>query len=362
MARRMIKLSLYGIYQFDNTIFENMVLPASVDREKLIDSILLESIDREVLYPSPDMLKAAIGIWSRRELPVWEHLADTLSYDYDPIYNYDRTEDYSEDYSDTGNNNLERRSAEKTIGASTSENTVNTLNTGSGDQNNLETRDLISTDSGTTSRDVEEEFTRNLRATNHSDTDVSDNHTTTGTMTGKDTGKDNGTDSQTTSNPGFNNQTGNIQTEIVSTQYGKGSTVDHTQNSSEDVSGTTNTSVDGNATESGNTNTNTAESGRHADTRTDTGTLKNAGDWNSTENRQETGNLEQSNTQDVTGQTTENGNETRQGERSHKLRAYGNIGVTTTQELIKQERELAEFNIYDYILHSFMKRFILMIY
>lgn len=40
----------------------------------------------------------------------------------------------------------------------------------------------------------------------------------------------------------------------------------------------------------------------------------------------------------------------------------GNIGVTTTQQMIKEEREIAEFNLYDYIAEDFKNRFCLMVY
>ena len=40
----------------------------------------------------------------------------------------------------------------------------------------------------------------------------------------------------------------------------------------------------------------------------------------------------------------------------------GNIGVTSTQQLIKEEREVAEFNIYDQISADFRARFCVMVY
>lgn len=40
----------------------------------------------------------------------------------------------------------------------------------------------------------------------------------------------------------------------------------------------------------------------------------------------------------------------------------GNIGVTTTQQMLKEEREAAVFNIYDHIIEAFKKRFCIMIY
>lgn len=43
-------------------------------------------------------------------------------------------------------------------------------------------------------------------------------------------------------------------------------------------------------------------------------------------------------------------------------RRTGNIGVTTTQQMLEQERAIAEFNLIEYITKSFKNRFCLMIY
>lgn len=40
----------------------------------------------------------------------------------------------------------------------------------------------------------------------------------------------------------------------------------------------------------------------------------------------------------------------------------GNIGVTTTQQMIKEEREVSEFNIYSYIADRFRETFCLLVY
>lgn len=47
---------------------------------------------------------------------------------------------------------------------------------------------------------------------------------------------------------------------------------------------------------------------------------------------------------------------------TRSLRRTGNIGVTSSMELIRQEREVSEYNIYKYIVNSFKKRFCLLIY
>lgn len=89
-------LSILGLYTYDPTIFDNFHLPAGVDKDTLTDNLLCELAEFEVLYPNADFLKALIGAWSRKELPVWEKLLATTMFEYDPISNYDRTEEWSE--------------------------------------------------------------------------------------------------------------------------------------------------------------------------------------------------------------------------------------------------------------------------
>ena len=45
-----------------------------------------------------------------------------------------------------------------------------------------------------------------------------------------------------------------------------------------------------------------------------------------------------------------------------KARMWGNIGVTTTQKMIEEQRGVVKFNIIDYIIESFKRRFCLLVY
>lgn len=54
------------------------------------------------------------------------------------------------------------------------------------------------------------------------------------------------------------------------------------------------------------------------------------------------------------------GNSTSTG--SRKGRAHGNIGVTTTQEMLESERRVAMFNFYDAVIRDFQKRFLIWVY
>jgi len=40
----------------------------------------------------------------------------------------------------------------------------------------------------------------------------------------------------------------------------------------------------------------------------------------------------------------------------------GNIGIVTTQAMIREERDIADFDIYDYIINDFKNRFCLLVY
>lgn len=85
-------LSLRGLYEYDKTIFDLLALPEGIDKEILTGVILFSAGAREVLYPDPDVLKSAIGYWSRSLQSNWTKLLFTTTVEYDPISNYDRTE------------------------------------------------------------------------------------------------------------------------------------------------------------------------------------------------------------------------------------------------------------------------------
>jgi hypothetical protein len=65
-----------------------------------------------------------------------------------------------------------------------------------------------------------------------------------------------------------------------------------------------------------------------------------------------------------TGKDTENENVNggRTGRHTKTGRAHGNIGVTTSQQMIQSERDLVVFNLYDVIAESFIENFCLMVY
>lgn len=69
---------------------------------------------------------------------------------------------------------------------------------------------------------------------------------------------------------------------------------------------------------------------------------------------------------DNTTDSTNTGNMKHSGEESedsaHKGRIHGNVGVTTSQQMLVSELELAEWNLYEHITDIFLSEFVIPIY
>lgn len=100
----MAMLSLLGLFKYDNTILDGLVLPPNVDRDILVNNLLAETAELEIIYTDPEFLQNIVALWSKKELPVWIELEKTLRYDYDPISNYDRKEEWDESDSENSVN------------------------------------------------------------------------------------------------------------------------------------------------------------------------------------------------------------------------------------------------------------------
>ena len=84
-------LSILGLYQYDNSIFDDIALPTTdhLNKEDLIQNLLSECAELETIYPRPDVFKVLMKHWSNSRLHVWQELADTMDYEYNPIWNKD---------------------------------------------------------------------------------------------------------------------------------------------------------------------------------------------------------------------------------------------------------------------------------
>lgn len=98
-------LSIQGIYEYDPSVFDGLESPTYTDengtlhtlnREDVINNILLQCAELEVVYPSPKMMKFAIGVWSASNIDAWNKLYKTQKINYNPIWNVDANETENE--------------------------------------------------------------------------------------------------------------------------------------------------------------------------------------------------------------------------------------------------------------------------
>ena len=253
-------LSVEGLYNYNNTLFDGFDVPEGLVKQIAIDTILMRTRELEVLYPDFNYMKTRIAIWSSRYQINWKKLYDSTVLEYNPIENYDRMEDWTDTDDETS--------------TSARDNTINRTDKSTLDKTNTNTSTKTNTVKSTSTNEVMNSV--------------------------------NVTDQNTAFNAGL---------------------ADHAKQI-----------TDGDTTENG-TITNTE---------------------NDTTSNTETG----KDTNEQTGKTTENENVNggRTGRHTRVGRAHGNIGVTTSQQMIQSERELVVFNLYDVIAESFVETFCLMVY
>lgn len=234
-------IDLIAVYNYDNTVLDLFQLPEGIDRQVLIDNLLMETAEREIIYTNVGFLKQAIGSWSKKNLSVWEELYKTQHYEYNPIWNKDGT------------------------------------------ITETETRDLAGSNYHTDNVDrvdnLQDKNTRNFEDKETRDLD----------------------DEALNSVYGFNSSS-EAPSDKVHTDYNGTDTFNHTGTDTFDHTGR-------------------QDIDRTYDEKTtDTGTVK------------------------------------------HERTEQGNIGLTSTQDLIKQQQELVKFNLMDYIINDFSNKFCLGVY
>lgn len=178
-------IDLLMMNNYDHTIFDNLQLPATMNKDDFINNLLFETAELELLYSKPDFLKFAIGIWSKKELSIWEKLDATLHYEYNPINNTDRTETETVTEEKTGKRNIDGSSTDTGSANST------TTNNYKRDESTTDVRSVSSYDSDTLK--TAEQSTNTIEADN-TDTSTNESRSTgTSTLTQTQNSKDSGT-------------------------------------------------------------------------------------------------------------------------------------------------------------------------
>lgn len=89
-------LSIMGLYQYDETVFDGLILPVGVEKQTAIDTICMQLEGLEVLYPSVPAMRAAITAWAARRAHAWGKLYATMNFSYEPLENFKRVEDVTD--------------------------------------------------------------------------------------------------------------------------------------------------------------------------------------------------------------------------------------------------------------------------
>ena len=167
-----MSLSILGFYnwlqsQNEPELFRDLVIPETVDKDILVNNILMQAAPFEVVYSDPDVMRDLIGIWSNSRLEFWERVEDSWlkANEFNQLENFDRSED-------------------ETI-----------ENSGTDTSSNTQTRNLAGSDNRTVN--LQDQDTRNLTdehkvsAYDVSTYSTKDQDTHTGTDTVNSTGTDN---------------------------------------------------------------------------------------------------------------------------------------------------------------------------
>ena len=300
-----MRITLYGFLNYDQTLFDDVVLPEDISKDDVVNEIIRRSGDLFPYHQALPYLKTNITRWFNRNYTQFERMIAALLEEYSPIENYDR---YQKDTTTPKEKVTEQHS---------------------GTDTNAHTGTITDAHTGTVT-DA------------HTGT-VTDAHT--GTITdvhsGTDTDTNSGTDERTiTSTPGVSDTTESQVSPYNATGYvpSEKTTISHTG-----YDQSVDSLVNGKSTETAYDST-LERTHLNDDTRTylndDTRTYLNDDAL-------------------THGEKVET---TNSGSRDFESHIHGNIGVMTNQYMITQELELRRFDIYTDIARRFEKEFLIQVY
>lgn len=114
-----LNLTLIGLYQYNDELFELLNVPEGIDKATLVDNILLRSGSFEVVYPDYEFMKYSIGAWSRKWQPTFNRWVEALALEYNPLENYDRYEHWTDEKDATTTGNASGNTSGKTHSVNT---------------------------------------------------------------------------------------------------------------------------------------------------------------------------------------------------------------------------------------------------
>lgn len=317
------KITLWGMYQhgvdIQDDLFKNWDLPADMDADLLRDNILLKGAEFEVLYANFPFMQNAIKIWSDKHYHTFERWLKALAIDYNPLENYDRMEEWQ----DGSNRNK------------------------SGNRNDIQNRINALTSSelaqhGETKTDASSSMEATGRTEGREGTET-DQHLQTAKKTDAETSNANSVNTSgadTTHGSTMEHQTSAFNSSTYAPKDKDILTGDNTSNDASSATATVGGRTgSGEETQSGLENKNSTETGTSNDITSRSGSGSESLSGNEARSKTDAGN------ESLT--SAGNDKESEQQSSIHTGRMHGNIGVTTSQQMLEAEWQVAKLNIYE---------------
>lgn len=100
-----VKITLIGLENFlncnDMSIFDFLELPEKIDKITVENSILMELGEYEPLWGDAYFLRNMVGVWAKKWKRTFDRWINALSIDYNPLENYDRMEEWTDEEKET---------------------------------------------------------------------------------------------------------------------------------------------------------------------------------------------------------------------------------------------------------------------
>ena len=399
-------LSLDGVLSYledaGTPLFNDIVLPSGIDKGILEECIYEDGAEFGVIYSDPPFFKSRVEGWFRRKYDTFQKWNDVLNSAYNPIENYDRIEDWTDTgtstetgtRSDVGTSHVEGEThdnlQEQTSGTShangetsgnsqeqtggTSSNSVTTSGRSQTDTTGTETAESTVAESGRSQTDTD--TTDTLVKTNSEVTDqdgtsatrASAHNTSETTVSAFNDGNYQPSQKVATASGDFvtaeqPDKTDTTTTnDVTVTSNGQDTrTIEGQEITTDSKTTTTTGETEKVGQEITQTSGTTTESGTTSGTRAviESGTSEESGTTSGTRAVIESGTSETDGRTTLTSDTTGS----KENEGVHSGRIHGNIGVVTTQKMIREEVQLRhDFNIYSMISDCFCDEFLIQVY
>lgn len=96
-------INIISLYSYH--IFDNIKLPQGIDHETLVNTIMDKCALFTPLYTEETLLKAKIQNFFNKNYDTFNRIYSACMADYDPIENYNRLEEYTDEEASSGNSN-----------------------------------------------------------------------------------------------------------------------------------------------------------------------------------------------------------------------------------------------------------------